>query len=279
MLGGADFGAGFWASPGGATRRAIRDHAHHAMGPVWEANHVWLIFVLVVCWTGYPKAFGSIMSTLAVPLFLAAVGIILRGTAYALRSGTRIRASGGRDDARLGVASILTPIALGAAVGGIASGRVPSATPRATCRGAGSTRPRSLVGRDHGRAAAYLAAVYLTGDAVRLGRAGSPTRSARERSSWPWSRAAWRWAGSSSSATSAAPLRRAHARSRAGGGDHVRRSPASPRWPRLGPPLRAGCQQRGGAVGGGRHRLGPRAAPYLLPGLTIERAAAGPATR
>src|SRR5213596_3828711 len=86
VLGGADFGAGFWQLFGGRGERekAIREHAHHAMGPVWETNHVWLIFVLVICWTAYPTAFGSIMSTLAVPLFLIAVGIILRGTAYAL---------------------------------------------------------------------------------------------------------------------------------------------------------------------------------------------------
>ena len=62
------------------------------MGPVWEANHVWLIFVLVVTWTAYPHVFGDIFSTLYVPLFVASIGIILRGTAYALRSsavGTR----------------------------------------------------------------------------------------------------------------------------------------------------------------------------------------------
>src|SRR5438105_11637177 len=90
VLGGADFGAGFWQLLGGRSERAtaIREHAHHAMGPVWEANHVWLIFVLVVCWTAYPRAFGSITSTLAVPLFIAGIGIVLRGTAYALRSGT-----------------------------------------------------------------------------------------------------------------------------------------------------------------------------------------------
>ena len=57
------------------------------MGPVWEANHVWLIFVLTVFWTSYPKAFGSIMSTLAVPLFIGLLGIIFRGIAYALRGG------------------------------------------------------------------------------------------------------------------------------------------------------------------------------------------------
>ena len=89
VLGGADFGAGFWQLLGGRSERdtELREHAHHAMGPVWEANHVWLIFVLVVCWTAYPVAFGSITSTLAVPLFIGGIGIILRGTAYALRSG------------------------------------------------------------------------------------------------------------------------------------------------------------------------------------------------
>ena len=54
-----------------------------SMAPVWEANHVWLIFVLVVFWTAFPVAFGSVMSTLAVPLLLAAAGIILRGGAFA----------------------------------------------------------------------------------------------------------------------------------------------------------------------------------------------------
>src|ERR687884_67119 len=90
VLAGADFGAGFWQLFAGRGERAerIREHAHHSMGPVWEANHVWLIFVLVLCWTAYPTAFASITSTLAVPLFVAGVGIVMRGTAYALRSAT-----------------------------------------------------------------------------------------------------------------------------------------------------------------------------------------------
>jgi cytochrome bd-type quinol oxidase subunit 2 len=81
VLAGADFGAGFWQLAAGRGPRGerLRDHAHHAMGPVWEANHVWLIFVLTVVWTAYPEAFGSIASTLSVPLFIAAIGIILRG--------------------------------------------------------------------------------------------------------------------------------------------------------------------------------------------------------
>src|SRR5213595_1339914 len=86
VLAGADFGAGFWQllAGRGAKAERIREHAHRSMAPVWEANHVWLIFVLTVFWTAYPRAFGSIASTLAVPLFVAALGIIFRGAAYAL---------------------------------------------------------------------------------------------------------------------------------------------------------------------------------------------------
>ena len=127
VLGGADFGAGLWflLSGRGRARHHLREHTFHAMGPVWEANHVWLIFVLVVCWTAYPVAFGSIASTLAVPLFIAAVGVIMRGTAYALRSGN----PSPRQDSAIGLvfslSSVLTPFTLGTAIGGIASGRVP----------------------------------------------------------------------------------------------------------------------------------------------------------
>ena len=89
VLAGADFGAGMWQlmSGGGERGERIRDHCHHSMGPVWEANHVWLIFVLTVTWTAYPVFFGSVASTLALALFIAALGIILRGASYALRSG------------------------------------------------------------------------------------------------------------------------------------------------------------------------------------------------
>src|SRR3954452_10112706 len=88
VLGGADFGAGIWQLLARGSER-VRDLAHNAMAPVWEANHVWIIFVLTVTWTAYPQAFASIASTLSVPLFIAALGIIMRGAAYALRSGAR----------------------------------------------------------------------------------------------------------------------------------------------------------------------------------------------
>jgi cytochrome bd ubiquinol oxidase subunit II len=83
VLAGADFGAGFWQLTAGSGEHAemVREHAHESMAPVWEANHVWLIFVLTVFWTAYPGAFEAIFTTLAVPLFIALIGILFRGAA------------------------------------------------------------------------------------------------------------------------------------------------------------------------------------------------------
>src|SRR5260370_27521026 len=127
VLAGADLGAGFWQLSAGRGRRGeeIREHAHHAMAPVWEANHVWLIFVLTVFWTAYPPAFGSIASTLPIPLFLAGIGIVFRGAAYALRSGASTPPELGVIDTTFSLSTILTPFALRAMGGGIATGRVP----------------------------------------------------------------------------------------------------------------------------------------------------------
>jgi cytochrome bd ubiquinol oxidase subunit II len=170
VLGGADFGAGFWTLPAGGRRgEAIRDQAHHAMGPVWEANHVWLIFVLVVFWTGYPTAFASIMSTLAVLFFIAAVGIILRGTAYALRAGTGKASEQRTVDLVFALSSIITPFALGAAIGAIASGRVPVGNAEGDPFSSWLNATSVFVGVLAVAVAAYLAAVYLAADAVRAG--------------------------------------------------------------------------------------------------------------
>ena len=171
VLGGADFGAGFWQLTGSGPRgREIREHAHHAMGPVWEANHVWLIFVLVVCWTAYPTVFGSITSTLAVPLFVGGVGIILRGTAYALRSGTATAREQRRVEIAVALSSILTPFALGAVIGGIASGRVPVGNAKGDLVTSWLNATSIFVGVLAVATAAYLAAVYLAADAVRAER-------------------------------------------------------------------------------------------------------------
>jgi len=170
VLGGADFGAGFWQLTAGKGRRAeaVREHAHAAMAPVWEANHVWLIFVLTVVWTAYPTAFGSIASTLSIPLFIAAVGIIFRGVAYALRAG----ASGPRElsviDTIFSISSVLTPFALGTAVGGIASGRVPVGNAAGSQFSSWLNPTSILIGVLAVASAAYLAAVFLCADATKL---------------------------------------------------------------------------------------------------------------
>lgn len=172
VLGGADFGAGLWqltAGTGpGATR--ARDHAHHAMAPAWEANHVWLIFVLTVVWTAYPVAFGAIASTLTVPLFIAAIGIILRGAGYALQSGTSVPRERRAIDMVFALSSILTPFALGTAAGGIASGRVPVGNAAGNLVTSWLNPTSIAVGILAVTIGAFLAAVYLSADAVRLGQ-------------------------------------------------------------------------------------------------------------
>ena len=91
VFGGADFGAGFWSllAGGGERGRRPRELIDWAIGPVWEANHVWLIFVLVVLWTGFSSAFEAIFSTLFIPLSLAALGIVLRGSGFAFQHTAR----------------------------------------------------------------------------------------------------------------------------------------------------------------------------------------------
>jgi cytochrome d ubiquinol oxidase subunit II len=170
VLAGADFGAGIWHMlPAGGRAAAVREHTHRSMSVVWEANHVWLIFVLVVCWTAYPVAFGSIASTLAVPLLIAALGIIVRGTAYAMRSATEP----GREELLVGgvfaLSSLLTPFALGAALGGIASGRVPVGNAAGDMWSSWLNPTSVVVGMLAVATAAYLAAVFLAADAARLG--------------------------------------------------------------------------------------------------------------
>ncbi len=171
VLGGADFGAGLWqltAGRGEAAER-IRDHAHHSMGPVWEANHVWLIFALTVLWTGYPRMFGSIASTLSIPFFVAAVGIVLRGGAYALRSGTRSPRERRAQETTLAVSSILTPAAMGLVVGAIAAGRVPAGNAAGDLVTSWLSPLPILVAMIAVAFSGYLAAVFLSGDAARRG--------------------------------------------------------------------------------------------------------------
>jgi cytochrome bd ubiquinol oxidase subunit II len=170
VFGGADFGAGFWDLTAGGPERGEhpRDTIEHSIGPVWEANHVWLIFIFVILWTSFPEAYASITLTLFVPLTIAALGIVLRGASFAFRKAVvslRYRRAFG---AAFAASSVLVPYCMGAIAGGIASGRVPSGG-QAGDPVASWINPSSIHGGVLAVAAvAYLAAVYLVWDARRL---------------------------------------------------------------------------------------------------------------
>jgi cytochrome d ubiquinol oxidase subunit II len=172
VLGGADFGAGFWdLTAGGAERGApVRAMIKRGMSPVWEANHVWLIFVLVVMWTAFPDAFGSIMSTLAIPIFLAALGIVLRGGAFALKGEAATIAEARALGATFALSSVLTPFFLGTAAGAIAAGRVPVGNAAGDAWESWTGALPILVGVLAVATGAHLAAVFLGADARRAGR-------------------------------------------------------------------------------------------------------------
>jgi cytochrome d ubiquinol oxidase subunit II len=167
ILAGADFGAGIWQLLAGRGERArrIREHAHRSMAPVWEANHVWLIFVLVVLWTAYPVAFASMASTLAVALTAAGLGIVLRGVAYALRSGSDDPSEMRVIDGLTAVGSLVAPFALAAAAGGIASQRVPVGNAAGDLWSSWLNPTSIMAGVLALLSSAYLAAVYLAADA------------------------------------------------------------------------------------------------------------------
>jgi cytochrome d ubiquinol oxidase subunit II len=170
LFGGADFGAGFWDLFAGGSERGRRPRAiaQHSIGPVWEANHVWLIFALVVLWTGFPEAFSSIMKTLFVPLSLAAVGIVLRGSSFAFRKEV-VRVSSQRNfGAAFATSSVVVPFCMGAVAGAIASGHVPAGGKAGDPWSSWLNPPAILGGVLAVTVCAYLAAVYLVRDSRRL---------------------------------------------------------------------------------------------------------------
>ena len=171
LFGGADFGAGFWDLLAGGTERgpSPRRHIEHCLGPVWEANHVWLIFVLVVLWTSFPLAFASIASTLYIPLTLAALGIIARGAAFAFRHSVDQLAMQRFFGASFALSSVTTPFFLGTIAGAVASGRVPAGIAAGDVISSWLNPTSILGGVIAVGACAYLAAVYLCSDAARHG--------------------------------------------------------------------------------------------------------------
>lgn len=172
VFGGADFGGGFWDLIAGDAERGERPRARiqRSLTPVWEANHVWLIFILVVLWTAFSQAFGAIMSTLYVPLALAALGIVLRGAGFAFRKSVRRLEYRRALGAAFALSSVLTPFFMGTVVGAIAAGNVPP-------QGNGDAFSSWLAGLPLLTGAlfvatgAYLAAVFLVVDASHAGDA------------------------------------------------------------------------------------------------------------
>lgn len=169
VLGGADFGTGVWDLAAGRGPRAdrIRAQAESSMGPVWEANHVWLIFILVVMWTAFPDAFGAIMETLYVPLALAVLGIVLRGSGFALGHVFERRAGRLSHDV-FALSSVITPFFMGTVVGAVASGEV--VVGRETDPFEAWLQPLPLtIGFLFVVFGAYIASVFLLDDCRRAG--------------------------------------------------------------------------------------------------------------
>jgi len=130
LLGGADFGGGVWdLFARGKDRDAQRTLIADAIGPIWEANHVWLILVVVLLFTCFPKAFAHLATELHIPITIMLVGIVLRGSAFTFRTYDSKRDHVQRRWGRIfSVASLLTPVILGVCLGTVASGAVPIRT-------------------------------------------------------------------------------------------------------------------------------------------------------
>jgi cytochrome d ubiquinol oxidase subunit II len=170
VLAGADFGGGLWDLLAGTTRRgrAPRALVDESITPVWEANHVWLIFALVIFWTAFPQAFAAVMTTCALPLWLALGGIVLRGAGFAFRKELRRLGQRRAAGATFAFSSLLTPFFMGTVVGAIATGAVPADAAHASL--AAWTSPTAvLAGFLFVAACGYLAAVYLVGEAHARG--------------------------------------------------------------------------------------------------------------
>ena len=171
VFGGADFGAGFWSLVSGRGERGERARRliDSAIGPVWEANHVWLIFILVVLWTAFATAFEAVMSTLFIPLCLAALGIVLRGSGFAFHEVVKRPRERSFAEHLFAASSVITPFFMGTVVGAIASGRVPPGNAAGDPWSSWLNPVSILIGVLFVATGAYLAAVFLITDARHAG--------------------------------------------------------------------------------------------------------------
>lgn len=173
LFGGADFGSGLYdLTAGGPVRGAeLRTQIDHSIGPVWEANHVWLIYVLVMWWTAFPEPFAATMSTLILPMLLALFGIVLRGASFAFRKYAPTVSQARLFGVVFAGSSLIAPFFLGAAAGAVASGRVPAAG-RGDLWDSWLTPTSIFAGLIAIGSCAFLAGTFLSADAARAGRAG-----------------------------------------------------------------------------------------------------------
>ncbi|HEX6453496.1 MAG TPA: cytochrome d ubiquinol oxidase subunit II [Trebonia sp.] len=166
LFGGADFGGGIWDLVAGNAERGAepRELIDESITPVWEANHVWLIFILVLLWTAFPPAFAAIMTALFVPLSVSLLGIVLRGAGFAFRHTADRLQMRQFTGAVFAAASLLTPFFMGTVVGAIAAGQVP-AHPTGNILAAWTSPTAILTGFLFVAACAYISAVFLVMEA------------------------------------------------------------------------------------------------------------------
>jgi cytochrome d ubiquinol oxidase subunit II len=182
VLAGADFGGGVWDLLAfGPRAEQHRAAIRRAMGPVWEANHVWLIFVIVILFSGFPAAFAALSVALFWPFHLVLAGIVLRGSALAFRAHSQDGAGGGTWRRIFGGASLLTPLLLGASLGAVSSGRIRVEQGEVTA-GLAWLSPLAMATALLGLVlCVYLATVYLT-----LETDGTVCEDFRQRALWTW---------------------------------------------------------------------------------------------
>jgi cytochrome bd ubiquinol oxidase subunit II len=170
LFGGADFGGGSWDLLAGGPERgaAARELIDESITPVWEANHVWLVFVLVLLWTAFPVAFAAIMTALFVPLSLSALGIVLRGVGFAFRHTAQRLRMQQFTGALFAAASVITPFFMGTVVAAVATGQVP-VHPAGNVLAAWTSSTAILTGLLFVAACAYVSAVFLVLEARQRG--------------------------------------------------------------------------------------------------------------
>jgi Cytochrome bd-type quinol oxidase, subunit 2 len=166
LFGGADFGGGIWDLLAGSAERGAAPRAliDESITPVWEANHVWLIFILVLLWTAFPPAFAAIMTALFVPLSLSLLGIVLRGVGFAFRHTAQRLRMQQFTGALFAASSLITHFSWALSSGPSSPGRCPC-TPPATSWPRGPRPPPSSPGFLFVAACAYVSAVFLVVEA------------------------------------------------------------------------------------------------------------------